>query len=152
MSLLQIYTSSPSTSPPMTTLYGAIWRTLSATEKTRRNPLVPTKRPFGRAEAKLEINPNDGETLTDLAYYYGSVGEFVRASEMLGRAQQLLPQDMYVFYRGALIYAQSNDPERALDSLESAVALGYPTALLPPDPGFETIKAEPQFQELIKNY
>ncbi len=132
-----------------------VWGNLADAQRYGENPedsFGTYQQAIRRAEAKLEVNPNDGETLSDLAYYYASVGEFVRASEMIVRARELAPQDLYMFYRAALIYAQGNDPERALQSLESAVTLGYPTALLPRDPGLETIKEEPQFRQLLQNY
>ncbi|MEM7281825.1 MAG: tetratricopeptide repeat protein [Pseudomonadota bacterium] len=102
------------------------------------------------AESALEINPNNGPILADLAYYYSAVDDSAKAVEFIARAISLTPQDLYTHYRAALIYAHNGDTDRSLDALESAVSLGYDPALLRQDPGLATIVQEPRFEELLK--
>jgi TolB-like protein/tetratricopeptide (TPR) repeat protein len=111
---------------------------------------VTYKRAISLAEATLEINPNDFETLSFMAYYNARMGERETALDLNGTAQESAPDTMYVHYNSALIHAQFGDTDKALDALERAVALDYQRELLELDPAFANLRGEERFKQLVK--
>lgn len=101
------------------------------------------------AEARLQVNPAETETLSPLAHYYANVGDSEQALAHLRRAVDLAPADMYVRYEEALVHTRLGDTEQALQAIEQAVELGYLPALLPTDPGLRSLSGQKRFQRLI---
>lgn len=111
---------------------------------------VTYKRAIALAEAKLEVNPSDIETLSYVAYYNSRIGERDAALDKDAVAREKGPDMMYVHYNSALIHAQFGDAGRALDALERAVALGYQRELLELEPAFANLADDERFRRLVK--
>lgn len=111
---------------------------------------VTYKRARQLAEGQLEVNPNDGEAISFIAYYSARLGEREKALELDKIAHERAPDTMYVYYNSALIHAQFDQTEDALDALERAVELEYQRDLLSLDPAFENLRNEERFKQLVE--
>lgn len=111
---------------------------------------VTYKRARELAEGALEVNPNDAEALSSVAYYEARLGNRDRAFEMDALAREKAPNTMYVYYNSALVHAQFSATAGALDALERAVELDYQQDLLPLDPAFESLRDEERFKQLVQ--
>jgi tetratricopeptide (TPR) repeat protein len=100
-------------------------------------------------EQRLAVNVSDMDTTSDVAYYYSRVGEKQKAMDMNAQARKGSPDNMYVHYNSALIYAHFDDTEAALAALERAVALDYQRELLPIDPGLKNLQDNEKFRQLV---
>lgn len=101
-------------------------------------------------EGLLDINQSDALVVAPLAQYYAHIGEADRAEELIARAEELEPQNMYVQYFAAVTKTSLNDTDGALSSIEKAVDLGYPVDLISLDAGLASIAGEDRFQSLLK--
>jgi TolB-like protein/Flp pilus assembly protein TadD len=97
----------------------------------------------------LPANPEDGELLTNLAHYQSRLGDDERASQYLARALFAAPDDVYAHYYAALVHLEAGRRQQALDEISRSVELGYPVALLAPDPQFADLRNDQSFQGLI---
>jgi TolB-like protein/Tfp pilus assembly protein PilF len=100
-------------------------------------------------EQRLRINPEDFETMAELAYFSARLGDTDRALRMLSMSIEHGPDDMYTHYYAALIYDGMGLPDKAFASLEKAVALGYQSKLLKADPGFSSLSEDARFTALF---
>lgn len=101
------------------------------------------------ATGQLKINSSDTWALSLVAYYMSSVGQREHAQEYMARAIALAPNDMYVYYSYALMMTTLGENDRAMTALETAVTLGYSTALVAADAGFDKLRDQPRFESLI---
>lgn len=97
----------------------------------------------------LPANPADGELLTNLAHYQSRLGDDERASQYLARALFASPDDVYAHYYAALVHLEAGRRQQALEEITRSVELGYPVALLAPDPQFTELRNDQSFQGLI---
>lgn len=112
---------------------------------------VAYKRAIELGEKLLRINANDPEALSEVAYYYSRIGKREKATELVGKARNQAPDDMYVFYRSALIHARFGEIDDALTALERAIELEYQRDLLPLDPVLANLRDEERFIRLVSN-
>ena len=110
---------------------------------------VSYERAIELGQQELEVNPNEIDAMSSLAYYYVRVDQIDKSRELNQAALAAAPDNMYVHYNSALIHAQLDERTEALRALERAVELEYQTDLLLLDPGFKGIKAEERFQKLV---
>jgi TolB-like protein/Tfp pilus assembly protein PilF len=101
------------------------------------------------AEERLSVNASDADAMSDVAYFYAKVGKVEKAIEMNAAALANSPDDMYVNYNAALIYAHLGERDQALVALERAVELDYQPELLSTDPGFRSLQDEERFKQLL---
>jgi tetratricopeptide (TPR) repeat protein len=101
------------------------------------------------AEDALRVNPSNADATVLLAHYYANVGEPERARELVARALELAPQNMYVLYDAAVTNASLGDTDKALAAIEQAVELGYPVELLSVDAGLLPLADTDRFNALI---
>ena len=111
---------------------------------------VTYKRALQLAQAALEVNPNDAEAMSFVAYYQARLGNNNVALEMDAAARDKAPSKMYVYYNSALVHAILGDAERAMDAMERAVELDYQAELLRLDPAFAELQDEERFKQLIQ--
>src|SRR6266404_2890435 len=69
------------------------------------------------AEHQVVVNPRDGPLRARLATYRMAAGTRDQALADAAEAVRLAPADGYVLFQTALVYEQSGDRERALQSL-----------------------------------
>jgi adenylate cyclase len=96
----------------------------------------------------LKINSSDVDTLSLLAHYTAAIGQREQALQYIARATALAPNDMYTYYNYALMLTTLGEMDKAIAALETAVALGYSTALLQVDAGFDELRGVPRFEQL----
>jgi tetratricopeptide (TPR) repeat protein len=100
-------------------------------------------------EKLLAINPSDAQRMATLSQYHARLGNVERAMELVSRAEKLQPLNMYVHYFSAVTYASTGNAAAALNAIEEAVNLGYPTTLLAMDAGLSAVAADDRFKQLI---
>jgi tetratricopeptide (TPR) repeat protein/DNA-binding winged helix-turn-helix (wHTH) protein len=103
------------------------------------------------AAAALEVNPNDAFTQLDLAWVCAALDDFDCASELIESALASIPEDPFTHYTKALIDARLGAVDEALRSLEHAVSLGYPAALLEHDPNLAALRGQKRWQQLVSS-
>jgi tetratricopeptide (TPR) repeat protein/TolB-like protein len=99
---------------------------------------------------KERLNPRDAYTLGVLAYCHAMVGERKSAFDYLHAGLKLAPEDSEMRFKAALVYNQFADTRNALSWLESALASGLSVAVVRDTPNFDSLRADPRFQELTQ--
>ena len=102
------------------------------------------------AERALQLNNADVEARARLAHFRCQLGQHEQAKRQIEKALVAAPQNLYVQYDAALVFAAVGNKERALDAIEQAVSLGYPRHLLAVEPGFAEISDTTRFEEISK--
>ena len=100
------------------------------------------------AEKRLQINPADTDTLAQMAHYAASVGDKVAAMDYITRASPETSEDMIVRYSVATAFCAMGRWEQALDLLEGALELGYPSHMAVADANLGELQEMPRFQAL----
>lgn len=111
-------------------LADALWRL----PQERDEAVATYRRAIGLAERDLELAPDDALVAAQLGYYYGRVGDAVRARGRLEHALRVGAESPYVNYYAALAAADAGDGERASALIHHAIRLGYPEVLARADP------------------
>jgi tetratricopeptide (TPR) repeat protein len=101
------------------------------------------------AERRVNVNPSDGATWSQLAFYHARIGEGARSVPCLSRALALDADDVFVQYYAALTELEQHDTERALALLHRAIELGYPTLMVRAAPDFAAIVHDERFQQVL---
>jgi TolB-like protein/tetratricopeptide (TPR) repeat protein len=111
------------------------------------------KEAYGKAQSltgfMIGVNPSDADALQINAYTSAQLGDMQQAERTLAKAMKLDPDDMYVYYYGALIYELQGRTEETYAALQRALELGYLPALVQADPGFKRLSGEERFATLI---
>jgi Flp pilus assembly protein TadD len=101
------------------------------------------------AHKGLEVNPKDGLSWMQLAYYSARAGDSTDIDAYSKRALQLAADDPNVRYYAALTALERGDPAAAVDSLSHAMELGYPAKLIRAAPDFASLRSDARFRELL---
>jgi len=83
--------------------------------------------------------------------YYAMRGEPQPALANLNASLRLQPKDPYLYFNAGIAYQQLGDTKRTMDSLEKAVQLGIPPAIVRDTPNFEGLRNNARFQRLVQN-
>ncbi|MBT8336324.1 MAG: tetratricopeptide repeat protein [Gemmatimonadetes bacterium] len=99
----------------------------------------------------LDLNPDDARAATMHAVALCRLGRRMEGLEWAERALNLDSEDAGVRYNVACLYAVAGLPERALECLESAVAIGFGNPeWLDRDPDLENLRNLPAFEDLME--
>lgn len=101
------------------------------------------------ASELLQINATDAYALGLVAHYHAAIGDGEQALDYLGNALLQAPENMYVNYSGATVYAALEQPGLALDHLEAALGLGFPRHIAAADANLEALKGLSRFETLV---
>jgi len=101
------------------------------------------------ARKGLGVNPKDGISWMQLAYYSARAGDSTDIDPSMKRALQLAADDPNVRYYAALIALERGDKAAAVDSLSHAMELGYPAQLIRAAPDFTSLRTDARFRELL---
>jgi TolB-like protein/tetratricopeptide (TPR) repeat protein/DNA-binding winged helix-turn-helix (wHTH) protein len=101
------------------------------------------------AERRLNVNPSDGATWSQLAFYYARLGESSRSAPCLSRALALGADDVFVQYYAALTELEEHNIDAALAQLHRAINLGYPTQMVRAAPEFAGVLHDERFQHVL---
>ncbi|MBT8090332.1 MAG: tetratricopeptide repeat protein [Gammaproteobacteria bacterium] len=130
-------------------LWGNLADTYYYTDGMRHVADVIYKQAIEFAEDRTSINPSDMDTVAMLAHFYARTGWADKARELSEAAQVGAPDDMYVQYYNALVYAHLGDTDKALDRLKRAIELDYQKELLKLDPGLGSLWEDDRFKRLV---
>lgn len=100
---------------------------------------------------QLEVNSDDIESLTFLAWASAMAGLGEDALAYVSRAVELDPADPYSHYFDALVKLKSGRASDALAALELAVQTGYPVAMLAAEPILKELRQDSRFVRLLAN-
>jgi len=103
------------------------------------------------AEQRLEVNPLDPDVLSNLAGYYGRMGNRSKTLSLLKQLLALKPSNLEVIFRIANIYEQLGERELALKWIATALENGYSLAEIDHYPGLRELRADSNFKRLLKN-
>lgn len=104
------------------------------------------------ANKHLEINPSDTEALGSLSLYYAKDGDLIRAEDCIRRARLLDPSNAELILYEGTVQVMARERLEALESLKLALEKGYPPELLTVDPEFTSLRSNPEFEKLLKEY
>ena len=92
------------------------------------------------------------------AYSYRAVAyieqrKFKPAGEDLNKTLEINPNDAIAYYNLAAFYSLQNESDRALDSLDHALALGFKDYdFLLKDPDLKKVRRHPKFRKVLEKY
>jgi tetratricopeptide (TPR) repeat protein/predicted Ser/Thr protein kinase len=115
----------------------------------RDRSVAAYRKALSLGEEQRKVNPRNANLLSYLAGYHAMLGEVRAAHEKIAEALQLMPRDPEVLYYAGLVYAQSGETQKAIGSLQQAVAAGYSAAGIRDTPNFGTLQHDPRFRALI---
>ena len=101
-------------------------------------------------EKLLARNGETVEVLRTLGELVSKKGDVLRALEIDRRLVERLPNDFLARYNLACSLALAGRPDEAIDSLSSAILLGYDDlAHLEVDPDLDSLRERPDFRALL---
>ena len=144
-----MYEKAAELSPDDFEVWGALGDAYRYTEDKSDIAETAYTKAIEHGEELIRINPADALTIGALSQYYAHLGQAKRASELIAKAGQLEPENMYVQYFSAVTHASLGDIESAVEAVEKALLLGYPASLVEPDAGLSKIIEDSRVQALI---
>jgi tetratricopeptide (TPR) repeat protein len=130
-------------------IWGNLGDALYWTRDRRPEAAAAYRKAISLAQAKLKVNPRDGDLLAFVATYKAMIGEKTTAIADVQHAIELAPNDADVRFRAALVYNHFGDVERTVASLEKAVAGGYPATAIRDTPDFDQLHGNARIQALL---
>jgi len=100
------------------------------------------------AASALHVNPNDPLTIMDMAWIKASLRENDEARRLIDRAIKLMPDDPYVHYYDGIIHNRAGNSSQAFVSLQTAVQLRFPKAMLAGDPNLANLRGDSRFSDI----
>ncbi len=116
----------------------------------RAESVAAYKKAIELAQEDLHVNSHDSSAYGVLAICHAMLLEKKEASDAMKKGLRLAPDDPRLLFQAALVHSQFNEPQRAMDWLKKAVAAGYSPARIRDFPNFESLRNNPQFQELTR--
>lgn len=102
-------------------------------------------------ERLLEKQPNYVDALISLAEVYTQKGLYEKGLEADERLARLCPEDPTVHYNLACSRALLGEKEKAIDTLKTAILLGYDDlSHMKKDPDLKSLYHDPEFLRLIQ--
>lgn len=98
---------------------------------------------------QLEVNPDDIESMTFLAWAFAMQGQSEEALAYVNRAVELDPADPYSHYFDALVKLKGGRAADAVAALEIAVQSGYPVAMIAAEPILKELRQDSRFVSLL---
>jgi eukaryotic-like serine/threonine-protein kinase len=109
--------------------------------------------PYGKSVAlfrsKLEVNPQDAESLGYMAVYSAMVDDKKSATDSLQRAVALAPGNPQILFQAAFVYAHLGDTDQSLLWLKKALDAGSPKFMVRDTPEFDRLGTDPRFRALV---
>jgi TolB-like protein/DNA-binding winged helix-turn-helix (wHTH) protein/predicted Zn-dependent protease len=126
-------------------LADALWQIDSSRQEAQND----YRRAITLAQRSLDVDPKDGISWMQLAYYCARAGQQEPVARYASRALELDADDEYVHYYAALVALERGDASGAMDSLSRAVELGYPLQLVRAAPDFAPLRNDSRFRKLV---
>jgi len=101
---------------------------------------------------ELQTNPQDSDAMSEIALSYANLGDSQKAETFIKRAQAIGKNNVEYIYIQAEIYALSGKTAEALKALQNSLEKHYPAEFADRDVELDSLRANPEFAELIKKY
>ncbi len=101
------------------------------------------------ASSKLQVNPEDVQTLSYLAEYSAMLGDRPAAQNYLQQALKLGSSNGDVLFRAALVYNHFGESTQTMDYLKRAVKAGYSRNVIRDTPDFASLRDNPDFRTTV---
>ena len=114
-----------------------------------------SKKVIKLGEGKIEVNPEDAITLSRMALTYANMGEKEKAHEAAKKVMEIDPTDGLVLYNCTCAYSCLGEKNEAFACFKKALELGFINMfdwVEKVDPYLESIRKDPQFQEILLKY
>jgi len=82
------------------------------------------------ATEQLSVNPVDGDTLSNLAWYYANLDDIDEANRYLSSAEEVASEFAEQLFIIGITYQLLGDKEKARQALEESLSLGFPQVIL----------------------
>ncbi len=103
------------------------------------------------AEQRLEVNPQDASTLSDLSGYYAMLGLRQKAFTALDKSLRLSNQkDPDILFEAAMVYNQLGEHARAFQWITKALEAGFSPTTIREAPALDNLHDDPRFQKLLQ--
>ncbi len=102
------------------------------------------------AYQQLHTNPNDADTMGNLALYYARKGGIANGLEWITRARAIDPKDAQLLYNEAVIQTLNRRNDAALKALASSIKNGYPKGIAKHEPDLAPLRGVPEFLALVQ--
>ena len=97
----------------------------------------------------LSRNPSSPENLYMQAWATAATGDANKARAIIDRALTVAPNDPYVHYYDGLLKNFAGNTSAAIDALQLAVEMGYPSRMLAADPLLSDLKDQSRFKAIV---
>jgi tetratricopeptide (TPR) repeat protein/TolB-like protein len=101
---------------------------------------------------ELQTNPQDASVMSQMALSYANLGEGQQAETFIKRARSVDKENVEYGYNQAEIYALLGKPAEALKALQESLEKHYPAESADQDVEFDSLRGNPQFAAMIKQY
>lgn len=103
------------------------------------------------AEKKIEINPENGITLSRIAGVYAADGDKEKAINTIRKVMEIDPDDGLAIYNCACTYARLNMREESLKCLRMVFDKGYKNVRdwVQSDPDFDNLRDDSEFKKIV---
>ena len=98
---------------------------------------------------RLSVNPDDAQSLGDLAICYAKLRNEREALANIERADSLESHNTSLMYAKAVVYALTGHPDRAIEYLGHALASGYSVSEAQRDPDLASLREKPGYNALF---
>jgi serine/threonine-protein kinase len=100
-------------------------------------------------ETRVDDDPDDPESLSDLAFYSAKANDCGRAMTLAPQIEELLPDTGPSAHMLAYIYALCGEGDAAMEALARSIELGESTELIRQEDEFRSLRDRPDFQALV---
>jgi serine/threonine protein kinase/tetratricopeptide (TPR) repeat protein len=101
---------------------------------------------------ELETNSNNSDVMAQMALSYANLGDAKQAITFIKKARAIDKNSLDYLYDEVEIYALLGKTTEALAALREALAKHYPADVVAADPNVDSLKSNPEFNDLIKKY
>jgi tetratricopeptide (TPR) repeat protein len=103
------------------------------------------------ADRELRVNPRNARVRGSLAVYWAKLGEKDKALAEIDRAVQLAPANTIVLFDSVLVHELTNERERALSALDTALREGYSIDEVRREPELKELRKDPRYASVVNN-
>ncbi|MBI1773192.1 MAG: protein kinase [Burkholderiales bacterium] len=96
-------------------------------------------------QPRLDRSPNDITLVSRMGLYAARVADKEKSTALTKHALNLAPENAEIHFRAGLAYELLNERELALNSLNTAVKLGYPIKLIEAEPDLVSLRRDTRY-------
>ena len=96
---------------------------------------------------KKHVNPKNATVLSDLAGYYGVLGNREKALPLIEQMLAQAPNDIHILFHAALTYEELGERTKALHWLQTALGKGYSKQEVERNPWLAKLRADARYEK-----